>query len=224
MRLISRCPHCGELIPLTREELRAAWPQMACPGCRGLLDPLEGLLGEERGAQRRQSAALVSGPHTEQSAGTRRPLLGPLLGGLCLLLLLLGQSAWWARGMLIQSPTARSLLEGVCQALGCQVPLPRLPAALVVTERQLQPDPEHPERWRLRLGLRNQAPVPQALPLIELELYDLREKLQAVGRFPPEAYASPGLPQAIAPQGTISLSVEIAAPDPEPSGFRLRFL
>lgn len=209
---------------MTREALRAAWPQMVCPRCQGPFDPLDGLVGAKGGTHANGSTPGATASPPDPPAKARGPVLTWLFGGLSLLLLLVAQSAWWARGALIQSPIARPFLEGLCQPLGCRVPLPRLPSELVVTERQLEPHPEQAGRWRLQLGLRNQATVPQALPVIEVELYDLRERLTAVGRFRPEQYSVPGLPQAIAPQGVVKLRLEMGAPDPEPSGFRLRLL
>lgn len=143
------------------------------------------------------------------------------MGCLVLLLALLLQSAWWVRGDLLSSPLAYRLLDGVCRVLGCPIPLPRRSDQLVVRERYLGPYPEQADKWQLRLGLRNPNPIPLALPVIEVELYDLHEHLISVGRFIPEQYTDPASPQAVAPHTEISLSLLLQAPQPEPSGFRL---
>jgi len=236
MHLRTHCPHCGWETALTREQLRQWWPEMACPRCNGRFDPLGGLLVElpratqPLGGQHEPSPAAPTPPLRLAPSAAVAPAQAPrvpqqrwgwVLGSLVLLLGALAQAAWWNRGPLIRSPLTRPLIEWGYQQAGATAPLPQLPDQLVVTERHLEPHPEKSRRWQLRLGLSNPGVFPQALPVIDLELYDIRQHLTAAGRFLPVEYARGGLPDRIEVGGNLDLRLDLAALPEDPSGFRL---
>ena len=250
MPIKTRCPDCGHVLSLTNEQLRQVWPAMLCPRCGGRFDPLEGLVeaAPTTTPQEPPPGRLVpadqppvpdhpapatqnrppSAPQPDSSDLTphrrRRSTLGWVLASLALCIALAAQLAWWERGNLIRSASARPLLEQACAHLGCRVPLPHLPRELVILDRSLEPRPGPPDILALRIELLNQAPTTQAFPVVQLELYDTREQMTAVGRFPPEAYRHEEFPRGLESQARGTVSLDVNAPADEPSGFRIRLM
>ncbi len=111
---------------------------------------------------------------TEPASGAR--WLGGLVVGV-LLGALVAQAAFLFRGEITRSwPELRPLYLHLCDRLGCEVPLPRVPAAIQVTSSHLESDPANPVRYVLHARIRNQAPHPQTHPHLELTLTDVRER------------------------------------------------
>ncbi|HYN76826.1 MAG TPA: zinc-ribbon and DUF3426 domain-containing protein [Lamprocystis sp. (in: g-proteobacteria)] len=147
------------------------------------------------------------------------------LASVLLILAIGAQLAWWRRGELLRDPTAVRVLNGLCRPLGCLVPPVRLPGALAVLEPSLDPDPAN-GALLLRLRIENQGELPQPAPLIELELLDQHGDPAAVRRFTPAEYATSGTPPAdlgpLAPGETRSVTLVLAPPRDDPSGFKVR--
>ena len=250
MPIKTRCPDCGHVLSLTNEQLRQVWPAMLCPRCEGRFDPLAGLLDAPPSAEveappqvRFVPADEPSAPAHPASATQNRPPSAPqpdatgltavrprrrtlawVLACLALCIGLAAQLAWWERASLIRSASARTLLEQACAHLGCRVPLPHLPRELVILDRSLEPCPGPPDVLQLRIELLNQAPTAQAFPVVQLELYDMREQMTAVGRFTPDAYRHEESPQGLESQARGTVALDVIAPADEPSGFRIRLM
>ena len=161
-------------------------------------------------------------PAVAKRSGSARGRLAWGLVSLLLIVTLGAQLAWWRRGDLLRDATAVRGLNALCRPLGCTVPLVRLPGALAVREPSLEPDPAT-GALLLRLRIENQAELPQPAPLIELELLDQHGDPAAVRRFSPAEYGAAGVPAgSIAPGESRSVSLALAPPADEPSGFKVR--
>ncbi|MEW5768909.1 MAG: DUF3426 domain-containing protein [Pseudomonadota bacterium] len=120
-----------------------------------------------------------------------------LFGTLLLLLVLLGQAAYFLRAELAAAvPEARPLLEGACDALGCDVPLPRQLTRQAIVSSSLEHDPEQKSRVSLTFLLANRTGQTQAWPHVILTLSDVREAPVAQKAFAPDMY----LPRTVSPR------------------------
>jgi hypothetical protein len=137
--------------------------------------------------------------------------------------MLMGQTAWWERGTWMATTQLWSVLEGVCDRLGCRPPLPRVAGSMDILRPALAERPGDPGILSLSLTLLNTTAIAQRLPLLQLELYDKDGSLLAARRFAPHQYdAGKGAGSGIAPGRTAKVALDIAALDRPPSGFRVR--
>ena len=117
-----------------------------------------------------------------------------LLASLLLLLVLLGQIAYFLRGELAAAvPASRPALTFLCQPLGCVVPLPTQLTRQAIVSSSLEHDPEQRSRVQLTLLLANRTNQVQTWPNILLSLSDVRETPVAQKAFPPEVYLPRGI-------------------------------
>lgn len=158
----------------------------------------------------------------------RRPRLYALLWLPAILLLagtLVLQAAWWERGYWLSDPKFRASLDQACAAVGCRLPLPRLPGTIEILAPTLGVHPEDPQALRLMLTLISRAEIPQRLPLLQLELYDEAGELAAARRLTPASYL-PDAPRTggLSPGVAMNLMLDLAMPPQAPAGFRIRLL
>lgn len=253
MPLTTRCGRCGRLFPVYAQMLKTRRGRVNCPQCGNRFDALAALLDEPMVESEVQSVrarlgiggraqgaryhppdrAPLSGrsdsPGTASAATpskTSRPSWGASLAwGLLSLTLLIGliaQAAWWKRGELLRDPQAREWLSTLCDTLGCTVPAPRLPGTLTLLEPTLTPAPNS-SGMVLRLKVRNDAPLSQPPPLLEVELFDPHGDLAAARRFTQAEYA-PAIPSTMAPGETLAVDLTLDEPRAETSGFKVRLL
>jgi predicted Zn finger-like uncharacterized protein len=224
------CPQCGARFDALTTLLDEAMPGFepsagrvwtAAPvgvdkrtGSRVPRGPRLGIGDRRRPERARRSAA---------GRPARRPLsrLGWTLGSLLLLLTLGAQWVWWQRGDLLRDSERRVALERLCERLGCTLPALRVPDALAVRDPTLDPDPAGGGDLTLHLRIENRGQVPQPMPLLELELLDLEGELAANRRFAPQEYA-PGFTHPLDPGETRAVSLAIARPQAQTSGFKVR--
>lgn len=97
----------------------------------------------------------------------------------CLLALglLLGQAVYFLRTELVLwQPQLRPLLAGMCERLGCDIPLPRRAELAGIEASDLSPDARGGRLLVLTATLKNRAPFPQDYPHLELTLTDVRDQ------------------------------------------------
>lgn len=168
----------------------------------------------------RSALAVTALGRGSAGGGPGRGLWGGLV--LALTLTLVGQVLWWWRSEVLRDPRGFAALSALCDLLGCEVPLPRLPGALAVREPSLVPDDADDADGgvlTLRLRIINTAALPQAAPQLELELFDGQGERRAARRFTPEEY---GAPAALAPGETRDLTLALSPPREEVAGFKVR--
>ncbi|GKS68617.1 MJ0042 family finger-like domain-containing protein [Nitrosomonas sp. PY1] len=109
-----------------------------------------------------------------------------------LLMLLFAQITYHYRTELtIIAPESRPILERSCMLLGCLVPYPQQIEQLGIETSDLQKsETKQPSTSTLYVVIRNHAPFPQALPLLQLSLLDAKDQLTANRVFAPREYLS----------------------------------
>lgn len=137
-----------------------------------------------------------------------------------------GQLAWQQREQLLKTPNTRALAEQFCQLAGCRLPLLRSPEAYRIVHRQLRPANEANNALTLQLSFRNQASFAQALPDLQLSLFDREEKLIARRRLLPNEYLFPATTDNVSVAAEEVITIELLFEDPgtHASGFKLDFL
>jgi predicted Zn finger-like uncharacterized protein len=246
MPLTTRCQHCGRLFPVYATQLKANRARVPCPQCGKRFDAVAGLIDEHIPAiddpnRRRHPAhrttvtplTTATPAQSQVQDGPQRRRRGILwlgfgaLTAILLTLALLAQVAWWGRGDWLRHPQVHALLEEVCPTLGIDVPLPRLPGTIEILESALIADPTRSDALNLHLAMVSRAEVPQRLPILQLELYDPAGSLLAARRFDAAEYlADPATPidDGLPPQQAIHATLNIALPEAQPAGFRIRLL
>lgn len=109
-----------------------------------------------------------------------------------LLLLLAMQMAYHYRTELtVLAPDNRPVLDRYCRLMGCSVPYPQKIEQLGIETSDLQKnETRQPVVSTLSAVIRNYAPYPQALPLLQLSLLDAKDQLTANRVFAPQEYLS----------------------------------
>ena len=124
------------------------------------------------------TAAIAAAPAFAQEP-TGRSWTGPYVGA---------QIGYAERSVILDDPTARPLLERVCDSVGCRLPLRHDPSTLELLSREIRPHPSVPSALIISATLRNDAKFPQAFPAVEITLSDLDENRIAMRRFAPQEY------------------------------------
>jgi predicted Zn finger-like uncharacterized protein len=151
------------------------------------------------------------------------------LGVLSLLLigLLAGQVVYHERDRLAAYPELAPLLQWMCRHMDCALPPQRVPEAFRLSSRNIYSHPNTAGALMIQATLVNQAGFAQPHPLVELSFRDLQGQLLAVRRFTPGEYLqrdAHGEDGAVAPGGSVHLSLEIEDPGPRAVAYEFRFL
>jgi len=157
------------------------------------------------------------------SLPTSCPVWPFVLAALLLLTALAGQVAHHYRAELaVTTPTLRPLLESLCAALDCEIPLPRHVELVSIEASDLQVDPAHGGALTLSATLKNRAAYAQAWPLLEITLTDvqdnavLRRVLQPAEYLPTKAD-----PTLFPPNGEVAIRLWLEAKEVAAAGYRL---
>lgn len=246
MSLVTRCPICGTAFRVQPAQLSARGGKVRCGKCASVFDGVAGLV--EEGTER---LAIEPSPQLGLFDPSRRPAepsgaseapLPPFMaeeapprrfGWVWGLLALLAGLALAAQvGLRFRSeiaatlPWTRAPLRQACQALGCEVPLPRRPDLMSIDSSELQADPRREGIIVLNAVLKNRARFAQDYPALELTLTDDAERPVLRRVLAPREYldatrASELLAQGIAPGAEASLRVYLHSARPSATGYRL---
>lgn len=149
----------------------------------------------------------------------------PWLAGIGIsLMLLLAQSAYLFRVELAAHlPALKPALIGICDALGCSVPLPKDVDAITIESSGLDADPLHENIITLNALLRNRAAYALAFPSIALTLNDNHDKLLARRLILPAEYLPSGEKEmsGFAANHEIIVKLRLDTADLKPSGYRI---
>ncbi|MBI3901559.1 MAG: zinc-ribbon domain-containing protein [Nitrosomonadales bacterium] len=146
------------------------------------------------------------------------------LGSVSLLMLLLGQVAYFYRVELAANlPGLRPALTAYCGLLHCTVPLPQKADLMSIESSDLEADPTQASVITLNALLRNRAPHVQAYPNLELTLTDAQDKALARRTFLPTEYLKPDddEKQGLAANHELSVKLNLDTADLKASGYRL---
>lgn len=224
----SRCPQCGTLFRVHPVDAEVAYGWCRCGVCDhsfDVHDQAESLPPALYAPRVEEPVAATSSPHgsepfpvTAPDRGARRWLWRLAVGAL--VLVLVGELIWFNRQELLAEPVVRQWAGVACARLGCQLPLPRRPAAVKVTERALTAASDG--RLRFSAQLVNTADTSIGWPVLHLHLTGTNDREVAAHRFVPRDYLS----QSPSPQGMpraqpVSVDVRVPEPTPRAEGFRL---
>lgn len=219
--MLTRCPQCETLYPLSTAQLRTAEGRVRCSRCQSVFYGLEHLYRDDSempsdAGPPELNDKLKLGPEpfplqelTEQQSPDQafdeeppallkpdEPLEGKSAWGWWVLILLLtigiaGQLAWLERRELFANPQTAGVLEAVCERYGCRLPQRRAVEKIQVLQRELVSLEGVDDGLKFSLVLMNQAAFAQPFPFLQLELFDKSQ--QTVGKriFTPGEYLSP---------------------------------
>lgn len=144
------------------------------------------------------------------------------------LLALAGQAAYFYRAEFAAShPALRTALAGICDALGCSVPLPQRPRLINIEASDLQiVDSARPGTIQLTATLRNHAGHDLGYPALDLVLTSAREHTLARRIFLPEEYMErPGdVKKGLAASAETTIRLTLDTGELGAAGFRLDLL
>lgn len=150
------------------------------------------------------------------------------MGSFLLFLMLAAQATYFFRAEIsAMGPGARSYVERYCELLQCGIPpLPQYAKLLNVESSDMQADPQRPGINTFTAVVRNHASYPQAYPLVQLTLIDMRDRPLASRTFPPPAYLENDVDfgQPIPPNGEFSVALHLDSGDLRAAGYRLLLL
>ncbi|WP_222565760.1 DUF3426 domain-containing protein [Novilysobacter antarcticus] len=166
-------------------------------------------MDQSRAAHRRPSFLRAIGTPPRPD-GARWPWIVAVgvLGALLILQLLLLQ-----RADLAASARWRPVIASVCAALACEVPLWHQPAAYTMLARDVRPVSGEPGVLSVSASFRNDAALPQAWPVLYLQLTDINGQAVAARMLQPADYHSDAAHDGeLAAGQSASVSFRIAEP------------
>ncbi|HQT25479.1 MAG TPA: DUF3426 domain-containing protein [Burkholderiales bacterium] len=145
-------------------------------------------------------------------------------GSALLLLVLLGQSAYYFRMEIgIAMPGMKPFLHDYCRLLECTVPLPSNAKLIGIEYSSLHAETGRAGVIALNASIRNGASYAQAYPLIELTLTDSQDGPLARKIFSPSDYLQKDarIDEGIPPDSAVNVSLNLDTGSLQPAGYRL---
>ena len=146
------------------------------------------------------------------------------LGSTLLVLVLATQAAFRYRGELVLLiPDAKPVIQQICAAANCDIPLPRRAELVSIETSDLRADAVNPSVMVLSAMLRNRAAFAQVLPALELTLTDAQDQALARRVLMPQDYAprSTRIEAGFAANSELPVRVFVEAGMLKASGYRL---
>lgn len=164
---------------------------------------------------------------SDEGASPARHWVSSLLATFAIIALTLSalaQWAWLARDRLLEYPTIRPFLTQLGDRFDIPLPKREDPKLFSILRRDLSPDERRDDALLLRAVARNDSPLPQPPPALQLTLFDNAQNVVARRTFSPAQYLpDPADAQFIAPQQVFTLQLALADPGERASGFELSF-
>lgn len=177
------CPHCQTRFKVAGGQLAARGGMVRCGHCLQAFDARPSFLLTSLPPENPElTPSVVHEPVVLPSLNknsTRKRVLNLLagVGSLLLLVVLLGQGAYFSRVYLAAHyPNLKPALVHYCLFLRCEVGLPQESALMSIEASTLEPIPRYADRIILNALLRNRAQYAQAFPSLELTLNDVQDK------------------------------------------------
>lgn len=149
---------------------------------------------------------------TDAANATPRRRIGVIAVVVSLVLLLALQLVLADRERLAADAGWRPLVVATCGLLGCEVPVWREPAAIVLLSREVRPDPDHGALLRVRARFRNDARWAQAWPRLLLVLSDVDGRAVAARAFEPHEYLGATRGTLLEPGQSVDVAFDVLEP------------
>lgn len=247
--MYTQCPHCLSVYQPTPYLLARSRGRLCCGVCENDFDALERLGDQPIHAavasvtpssttirldpeQPPQQGHLFEAPAPESpkfiTVHTARPRArgnGAWWTGSFALALLLGvQIVLAQRVELARDPRWRGWLQAACSRIDCNLPAWRDVRALRLTARDVRPHPSVPDALMISATFRNDAPWPQAWPVLQISLADLDGKQIALRRFDADEYLGAAPREAtLGPGQSASAVLEVQDPGKQAVAFAFEF-
>lgn len=137
---------------------------------------------------------------------------------------LIGQVIYFMRDKIAQTfPEAKSVLQKLCQPIGCKINLPREIHLFSIDDSGIQEDAERQDVIRLTSTITNRADFNQAYPDLEVTLTDTKDKPKIRRVFKSAEYLPKTLTIAdgISPGESVSIDMPLMTDDVKVAGFRI---
>lgn len=164
-----------------------------------------------------------SGTHT---AAEPKGTLAWTLATLLLVAFIVVQYGYFMRNDLARFPQLRPWLEKICDLTGCTIPLMYTPHLIKLVSRDIRTHPTESDALQVRARILNEAPYPQAYPVLSVELSDINGKVIASRFFQPNEYLPKGIDieAGIAPKAQADMHLDLLDPSHAAVGFEFAFL
>jgi predicted Zn finger-like uncharacterized protein len=146
------------------------------------------------------------------------------IGIAALVLLLLLQVLYSSRNWLAQQPMTANLTRQACQAVGCEIRLPRDVSKINLLSRNVYSHPNTPGILTISVSIQNEAVFAQPYPLIEISFLDKENNVVALRRFTPEEYIKDFNGELMQTGIPDELVLNISDPGQEAVRFQFRFM
>ncbi len=127
------------------------------------------------------------------------------------------------RARLAADPVWRPWAAAACTLARCTLPPWHEPSAIALLQRDVRPHPEHAGVLLVDATLRNDAPHPQAWPLLALTLSDADGRALGARWFAPDEYRPADAPVHLAPGAQATFRLEVVEPSPHTVAFNFDF-
>lgn len=234
-----RCGHCNAVFnaldtledaqpaaPATAESIPATAEQPPRAAAETITaEPVESPASHGEAGPEAESGEISVGAEAKpQARPSRRRAFAWSLAALAMLALLGAQAAYFFRAELVLlEPNLRPVLEDMCAALDCDIPLPRKSEFVSIEASDLHPDPKQKNLLVLAATIKNRAPFAQAYPHLELTLTDTSDQPLARRVFAPADYLAQdaGIKAGFAANGDLSVALWLDAASVAATGYRL---
>lgn len=160
------------------------------------------------------------------AAGESKGTLAWTLATLLLVAFIVVQYGYFMRNDLARFPQLRPWLEKVCDVTGCTIPLMYTPQLIKLVSRDIRTHPKDDDALQVRARILNEAPYPQAYPVLSVELSDINGKVIASRFFQPKEYLPAGvdIDAGIASKAQADVHLDLLDPSHAAVGFEFAFL
>lgn len=149
-----------------------------------------------------------------------------ILAILVLLLLLLGQYAYFERDRLARHAALRPLLGSLCQVLDCRLAALREPERVRLLRHEVHSHPTRPDALYINATIVNDAGANQAYPLLRVMFRDSDGRLLAQRDFLPGEYLPADVDPArgMTPGEPVNIQLELVDPGKQAVSYEFDFL
>lgn len=149
------------------------------------------------------------------------------LGVLLLSFVLLAQYAWFHSVDVLQRfPDSRPWMEKFCQGTGCRMPIPRDPARIRITDREVRVHPKYEGALLVSARLVNTLAHAQPFPRMRFTLFNVNGGIIATRVFEPTEYLDDemDIPAGMEADRPVQVVLDVLAQEEAAVSFEFMFL